>query len=119
MGLMNWLFGKPENKYAALAAQSLAASRARFHTWTFQPETLSLDAETASVEQIERAMKDCWRCTATEYPETEEGTEYALKRAEALEEALNRRFPAQASSVIDRCATAAESAANIAHPIRR
>jgi hypothetical protein len=32
-------------------------------------------------------------CIASEYPETEAGTLFAIKRCEELEEALHRRFP--------------------------
>lgn len=106
---------RPNNPYLPLLHQSLANAAARFHTWDFLPETTTLDPESATADQLHKALDDCWRCIAVEYPETEGGTYYALKRAEVLQEALLRRFPAQASEIVSSASDAAWRAAKRAH----
>lgn len=78
----------PETARAIVAAQRASL----FHSYEFQAETLSIDPETASLQELEDAISDCRLCLSTEYPETEEGCGRAIKIAFTCREAIKRRF---------------------------
>jgi len=68
--------------------------------WKFDPKTKRIDLQTASLEELCKALIDCNLCIAEEYPETEAGTYWALDQAALIKVALNKRFPEQADAII-------------------
>ena len=99
----------------ALIAQTIAASRARMYYWNFEPETMTLDLETAPLAALQRALIDCARCCSVEYPETDEGYGRAFERGKVVEEAIKRRFGSDAAAVIEEANDDAAFAAYEAH----
>lgn len=62
-------------------------------SYTLDDTTRSLDPETATITQLREAMMDCRECWKIEYPETQEGTYWAMARYDELKSAMHRRFP--------------------------
>lgn len=88
--IRDFLFG---SNYAGLVAASLAASRAAFRSYTLKPETISIDFERATLQELVEAYKDCLNCMSIEYPETDEGCGQAETLMKDIETVVCMRFP--------------------------
>lgn len=101
--------------YDSLVQQSMAASAARLHSWSFDENTMSLDPQTATLEEIVAALNDCVHCTSVEYPETRGGTHRAMARSKELSAAIRERFPNESKKHFDEISKNAMRAAVSAH----
>ena len=84
--------------------------------WSFEPKTMTIDLESASLSELSDALRDCRHCIAVEYPETEHGTMRALERQREIKKWLHRRFPEQALLVESGTFSSAMAMSKLAHP---
>lgn len=88
------------NPTPAMAQTIVAAQRAALFTPSFiSAETRRLDPRTASIEEIERALRDCDFYWATAYPETED--EFVEWMEAACVHAVYDRFSRHGTTIID------------------
>jgi hypothetical protein len=71
-----------------------------FKGYQLKDETLTIDVETAGLQEFEDALEDCHVCICTEYPETENGYYRALKIDSDCRAAIIRRFAKHGPSIM-------------------